>query len=266
MKSQRFSVILVATFFVLQNPEMAFAIESESQREAVVAPRTKKFYKKDNRIHQYLSFGGSYTSDYNSKSYQLVSRYLYQSFRFINEINFEHQTDYADAGSGKNKKYDVKKSELYDFSISSKARIYDSENYGVFYHRNIYDDLSPYYHDSRTALGLGRMFFDEKLEFDVSLGYHDIKTYGHELDVITSLRANFKLTKNLTFTERAYWFFDHESIDNGFKTSLVYRLNEKMSFEIRNNFETRRYEADEKRQKVNLVNRSMTVGLIFDLD
>lgn len=265
MKSSRFYALPFALFVALQNPEMAFGVETESQREAIVAPRTKKFYK-SNSAKQYLSFGGSYSSDYNSKNYELVSRYLYQSNKFIHEINFEHESNYADSGSGKNKQYDTKKSELYDLTISSKARILESENYGVFYHRDLYDDLSKYYYDTRTAVGLGRMFLKEKLEFDVSLGYRDVKSYGHEIDIVTSLRANFKITQNITFTERAYCFFDHESIDNGFKTSLVYRLNDKMSFEVRHNFETRRYEDDANKQQTNLTNRSVTIGLIFDLN
>lgn len=265
MKSQvflaRFSFFL---FFILLDSE-AFAIEARSDREAVVSPRAKRFYKSD-RARQYLSFGGSYSSDYNSKNYQLTSRYLYQSKKYIHEINFDHQSNYADTGSGKNKKYDIKKSELYDLTIASKARLGESENYAVFFNRDIYDDLSKYYYDVRTAVGLGRMFFREKLEWDVSMGYHDIKNYGYEVDVITSWRANFKITEHLSFMQRAYWFFDHESIDNEFKTSLVYRLSDKMSFELRHNFEKRRYEDDDSRVVSNSVSRSVTIGLIFDLN
>lgn len=265
MKKQYVPAFLFIAFFTAQSPEECFAVESESQREAVVSPRAKRFYK-SNSAKQYLSFGGSYVSDYNSKNYQLNSRYLYQSNNFIHEINFQNENNYADSGSGKSKKYDVKKSELYDFSLSSKARIVDTENYGVFYHRTIYDDLSKYYRDVRTAAGLGRMFFQEKLELDVSLGYHDVKAYGYEVDVITSMRANFKINEHLTFVQRGYWYFDHESIDNELKTSLVYRLSDKMSFEVRHNFEKRRYEEDDKRVVTNFVNRSITFGLIFDLN
>lgn len=264
MKKHHVPTFLFISFFAFQTPE-AFAVESESQREAVVAPRAKKFYR-SNSAKQYLSLGGNYTSDYNSKNYQLTSRYLYQSNNFVHEINFQNENNYADTGSGKNKKYAVKKSELYDFSLSSKARLFDTENYGVFYHRTIYDDLSKYYYDLRTAAGIGRMFFKEKLELDISLGYHDVKAYGYEVDVITSMRANFKINEHLTFTQRGYWFFDHESIDNQLKTSLVYRLSDKMSFEVRHNFEKRRYEEDDNRVVTNFVNRSITIGLIFDLN
>lgn len=181
-------------------------------------------------------------------------------------MNFQNDNDYADSGSAKNKRYDVKKSELYDFSLSSKARIKDSENYGVFFHRTMYDDLSKFYYDLHTAVGLGRMFFKEKLEFDISIGYHDIKTYGHEIDIIPSIRTNFKITKNLTLTQRGYWFLDHESMDNELKSSLVYRISDRMSLELRHTFEKRRYEEDDKNVTTNLVNRSVTVGMVFDLN
>lgn len=252
-------------FFLLNFCNHAFALESEAQREAVVAPRAKRFYKAS-RARQYLAIGGAYASDYNSKDYQFNSRYLYQSDKFVNEINFEQQSSYADSGSGSNKKYDVKKTELYDVMLSSKARLGESNNYALGYHRSIYDDLSKYYFDTRTALGLGRMFFKEKLELDFSIGRRDVKDYDRKIDFITSWRANFKVTDKTTFIQRAYWFFDNESIDNQFRTSLVYRLNERLSFELRHNFEQRRYEEDPKNVNNNFVNRSVTIGLIFDLN
>jgi hypothetical protein len=110
------------------------------------------------------------------------------------------------------------------------------------------------------------MFLNDKIEFDVSLGYHDVKAYGYEVDVVTSIRTNFKLSPNLTLIQRGYAFIDHESMDNQLNTSLVYRLNSKLSFEIRHNFETRRYEESDKHATKNLVNRSITIGLVFDLN
>lgn len=261
MRHHAVALIFLIIFF-LPNFQ-AFAIESESNREAVVSPRSKKFYR-SNRARKYVAFGGSYSSDYNSKEYQLTSRYLYQSDRFINEINFQNEHEYADSSSD-NRNY-VKKTELYDLTLSSKALIKDSRNYGVFFHRTIYDNLSSYYYDLRTAVGIGRMFFNKNLELDTSIGYRDVKNYGHKIDFIPSMRAKFRITKNLTFVQRGYWFIDNESIDNGLKTSISYRLNKKLSFEIRHNFEQRRYEDDEDNEQVNRVNRSITIGLIFDLN
>jgi hypothetical protein len=243
----------------------AFAIESRSNREDVVSPRYKRFYK-SNSSRQYLSFGGIHSSDYNSKSYQLTSRYLYQSQNFIHEINFKNQHSYSDKGSGSSKKYNVKTSELYDFSIASKARIGQSKNYGVLFHRTIYDKFDTYQYDVRNAIGIGRMFFKERIELDVSLGYHDVQNQNSEIDVISSIRTNFKLGKNLTLIQRGYWFFDHYSFDNELKNSLVYRLGDKLSFELRHNFEQRRYNGKSSNNVTNQLSRSLTVGLIFDLN
>ncbi len=243
----------------------ASAVESEAQREAIVAPRSKRFYK-SSRARQYLSLGGSYSSDYNSKHYQFTSRYLYQSDKAIHEGNFQQQTDYADSGSGSSKKYDVKKSELYDFSWSTKALFKDSKNYGVVYHRTIRDEFAKYSLDTRNAIGVGRLFLKDRLEWDVSVGYHDVQHYGSEADLITSWRANFKLSEKITLVQRAYLFFDRKSTDTDFRTSLVYRIGEKLSFELRHNLEQRNYVDDGDTEATNRVNRTITVGLIFDLN
>jgi putative salt-induced outer membrane protein YdiY len=110
------------------------------------------------------------------------------------------------------------------------------------------------------------MFFDGKLEWDVSLGYRDVKKYGNSVDFISSWRANLKITDDLSFVQRAYIFVDHESMDNQFRTSLIYRIRNHLSFEIRHNFEQRRYEQDNLNRTTNLANRSLTLGLVFDLN
>jgi len=265
MQLHHTKTLLFLSFFALHSPKEAFAIDSRSNREEIVSPRSKKFFR-TNSIKQYLSFGGNRTSTEDSKAFQLTTRYLYQSHDFINELNFLNENYYADSGTGANKRHLVKKSELYDLSISSKARLFKTENYAVAYHRTIYDDLSKYYRDSTFALGLGKMFFDDKMEFDTSIGYHDVLTYGREINIIPSIRINFKLTDKLTFNQRGYWFIDHESTDNELKTSLIYRVGPKLSCEIRHNFEQRRYEDDVKREVVNQQSRSITFGLIFDLE
>jgi hypothetical protein len=242
----------------------AFSENSETSRQAIVAPRTKKFYKVD-EARQYLALGGTYTSDYNSAQYQLNSRYFYQSNRFINEANFMQQTDYKDAGSGKGKRYKTKTGQIYDGSLSSKAIIGETKNYGVFYHRTVYNKFSDYYYDNHTALGVGRMFFKDRIELDTSLGYHNTKNFGSAMSFISSIRVNLKLTDKLTFVQRGYWFVDERSADNELKTSLVYRLNQKLSFELRYSFEQRRYDETEKSRVVNQQNKVATIGVVMDL-
>lgn len=253
---------LLLFFFDAKN---SHAIDSESHREAVVSRRSKKFYT-SNRSRQYLAFGGSYSSDYNSKEYQLTSRYLYQSNKLINEFNFKNEHEYADKGSGSSKQYYLKKIELYDLSLSSKILLEDSKNYLVLFHRTIYDNLSKYYYDLRSAVGVGRIFFNNHLELDASIGYHDVKNYGYKMSFIPSLRSKFRITKKLTLVQRGYLYLDHESMDNGLRTSLLYRLSKKLSFEIRHNFEQRRYENDTDLEQENFVNRAITIGLVFDLN
>lgn len=262
MRFHHLLIFLIPAFWVFDS---AFAIESKTQRKAIVSPRAKRFYR-SNRTRQYIAFGGKYSSDYNSKDYEFNSRYLNQSNRFINEINFQQKTKYADSGSGSKRKYDVRKSELYDLSLSSKAKFGESKNYGVAYHRTIHDKFDKYSHDTRNALGLGRIFLRDRLEWDVSLGYHDVQHEGSEAELITSWRANFKIGKNTTFVQRAYLFFDQKSTDSDFRTSLVYRIRRKLSIELRHGFERRKYIEDGEVEGVNRVKRSVTVGLIFDLN
>jgi putative salt-induced outer membrane protein YdiY len=245
----------------------SYAIELESQREAVVTPRSKRFYTKP-YSRQYLAFGGVYSSDYNSKQYELNSRYFYQSDKMVHEMNFDHDVEHRDVGSGTNRRFGVKAQELYDFSLSSKAKVFDGNNYLVGYHRTIYDEYSNFGYDTRTAFGFGRAFFDGGLELDASMSYHDVKHEARQTktDFITSWRANFKITDNLTFLQRAYWYIDHNSMDNQFRTSLLYRLKRDLSFEIRHNFEQRRYDDEDSARVINRVNRSITIGLVFDLN
>ena len=257
--------IALAIFFLVF-PSKSFATFSESEREAIVSARSKKFYNKNSQKREYISFGGSYSTDYNSKDFDVVSRYLYQSSRLINEINFENNNDYRDRGSGENRRYSVKTSELYDATLSSKIRFEENgKNYAVLYHRTLYDEMSPYYYDITNAVGLGRVFLDNKVELDISVGFQDTKNFGNRVNIIPSIRTNFRLSKNLRFSQRGYLFIDRKSMDNGLKSRLIYRLSGKLSFEIWHNFEQRRYE-DDNNQVQNLVNRNITVGLIFDLD
>ena len=243
----------------------AYALEREAQREAIVTPRSKRFYPRV-QSKQYISFGGIYSSDYNSKQYELNSRYLYQSNKMVNEMNFDHETRYADSGSGSKKRYGVKDRELFDLALSSKVKIGETNNYLVGYHRSIYDEFSDYTYDTRTAGGVGRAFFDGAFELDASLGYREVKSEGEKMDFITSWRSNFKITEKLTFIQRAYLFLDNESMDNQFRTSLLYRIGERLSLELRHNFEQRRYEDNTKSDVENFVNRSVTIGITFDLN
>ena len=257
----------VVLFFLFQIIflQPSFSIESESNREEIVTARSKRF-QKSNKIRQYIAFGGVYSSDYNSKDFDFTTRYLYQSSKFINELNFRNENEYADKGSGEKKQYQIKKAESYDLVLSSKRRFSKtSKYYTTLFHRTLYDDMSVYYYDIYNGVGFGKMLFNDRTELDISAGYRNTKSAGKSLSFIPSIRANFRLSKNLKLIQKGYLFINHESTDNGLKTRLIYRLNNKLSLELRHNFEQRRYEDDKNRKVVNLVNRSLTFGVIFDL-
>ncbi len=263
---RKFSIYFCLSLFSAKLALADFTINSESSRQAIVnSARSKKFLTLDNTISR-IALGGTYDSDQNSTQYRGTLRYFYQSNKFIHDINFLQETEYTDNGSGKNKRYKVKTSEFTDFAASSKIRFAASNNYLAFYHRTTYDPFSSYYYDLHTALGLGRMFFNDKLELDFSIGHHESKIFGSVMDFIPSIRLNFKLTKNLTLNQRGFWFIDENSTDNELKTSLVYRMSPKTSFEIRHTYEQRRFEDATKKQVTNQVRKFMSLGLVFDLN
>jgi len=256
-----FELLLITSFSI--NSSYA-QLESRTNREAIISSYNKKFYQ-SNRSRQYISFLGNYSSDYNSSSYQLNSRYLFMNSNYSHEINAQHQVDYADTGSGKTKKYNVKKSELYDLAIASKMRLFKGNNYTVFYHRSIYDKFSVYLYDQRSALGFGRAFNNDKIELDLSLAYRDVKTYSYEINYIASLRLNHKINNKISLIQRSYIFFNKDNYDQEYRTSFVYRLNQQLSFELRHNFEKRRYVDFVKKNSTNLITRGISFGIVVDL-
>lgn len=257
-------VLICFLLLVFFKSTPAVAIESRSQREAVATVRSKKFYR-GNRAKQYLSLTGQYSSDNNSRHYDANMRYLYQSSKNIHEVNFNHEVNYNDVGSGKKKLYDVKTSELYDIALASKMRFFSTPIYLVAYHRTIYDDMSSFYYDNRSAGGVGVIFFKDKIEIDISAANHDIKNEGQEKDYIASYRLNHNFLENFTINQRGFLYFDRNSLDCELRSSVIYRYNHKFSFEIRHNFENRRYKTAPNKLPINNVSRSISFGMVFDL-
>lgn len=248
--------------FLLFISDSALALDSESDREKIVSAKSRNFYK-SSRIIQSILLSGNKDSDYNSKSYQIDSRYYYQSERQMHEVNFFQKTSYSSSSSTGEKL--TRKSELYDAMVSNKFMLGDSKNYAAIYSRVNYDELSSYYYDLRTAGGFGRSFFDDKIELDASLGYMDIKNSGSKTFLLPSIRMNFPITRNLTFTQRAYWFVDYESMDDEIKTTLKYRINNRVSLALNHIIEQRKYDNVSKNMEVNQTRRYISVGFVFDL-
>lgn len=264
MSHTTFLKAIFAIFVACIYSNSAFSIESRSDREKTITPRSKKFYR-SRRSRSYVALSGKYASDERSREREFRTRYYYQSNKLVNEFNLLTENKYTNKGSSKNKRHLIKRSELYDASLATKLRIKDSNNYGVFFHRTIYDDMSKYYRDLQTTAGFGRIFFDDILELDAGFGYRDSKSFGYKFNFSPSWRIRYRITKKLTFNQRAYLFIDHEAMDAEIKTGFNYRIGKKLSFEVRFNFDQRRYEDDDDLEVINKVDRSVTLGLVFDL-
>ncbi len=248
--------------FLLLNLDSAWSLDSESDREKIVAARSRKFYRSSRAI-QSLLISGNKDSDYNSKSYRLDVRYYYQSKRQMHEVSLFQQTAYT--SSSTTKQLLQKKSELYDLTVSDKFMLGDSNNYASLYNRVNYDDLSTYYYDLRSAVGFGRIFFGDKIELDASIGYMDIKNSGSKTFIMPSARLNIPITRNLTFTQRAYYYIDYESMDDEIRTTLKYRINNRVSLALNHILEQRKYDDVNKKIYVNQTRRYIAFGLSFDL-
>ncbi|MDX2082911.1 MAG: hypothetical protein SFV53_02865 [Rickettsiales bacterium] len=256
-----FPVFLLTSFLFC---DFAWSLDSESDREKIVAAKSRKFYKSSRALQSFL-ISGNKDSDHNSQSYQLDTRYYYQGERRVHEINFFQKTAYADSGSGIKKEDMVKKSELYDVMTSNKFLLAKSNNYAVLYNRVNYDELSTYYYDIRNAIGFGRSFFDDKIELDSSFGYLDIKNSGSKTFLLPSIRMNFRITNKLSFTQRAYWFIDYESMDDDIRTTLKYRINNRVSLALNHIFEQRKYQDLKNHTQINQTRRYLSVGFVIDL-
>lgn len=243
----------------------AFAIDNIANRKRIASSKSKKFYQ-NGQSSRTLLLAGDYDSDENSKQYQLDARYFFQSYRQMHEVDFLHQTQYANLGTTPGRAYLVKKSDQYDVEISSKIRLKQTNNYLALYSRSDYDELSKYYYDLRNAVGVGRIFFNDKLELDGSIGYRNVKAYGNGVFFVPSMRLNIRFSPKFTLIHRGYVFIDHEGFDDEFKTSLRYKLSKTVSFEVNHTFDQRRYEDDANSREVIQIHRFFSMGLVFDLN
>ncbi len=241
----------------------SFAIDNnQTDRARVISPRNERFYK-SNRIRQYVNFGGEYESDENNKQYVFSLGHFYRSSKLINEVDFLHQVDYVERSSQQNQL--IKTSELYDFQISSKAIIKDGRDYLVFYNRSKYDDLSSYYYDVTTAVGVGRMFFDDRLEIDVGIGHSNVKEFDQKTSFVPSFRTEFDITKNIHFIQRGYAFFSDQAHDYQLRSRIQYPISQRLYLQLSYDIDKRRYSDKNKNIRINEVHRRAVLGFRYDL-
>lgn len=262
-KIKPFSLLLFVLFFSEIVPSTSYAIDnSQTDRSRVVAPRNDKFPRND-RVRQYVNFGGEYESDEDSKQYVLSAGHFYRSKKWINEIDFLYQKDYSQKAANN---YELRpSSNLYDFQISSKVVLFDTQDYLVIYNRSKYNDLSTYYYDITSAAGVGRMFFDDLLEIDVAIGHSEVKEYDEKTTLIPSFRAEFDIWEKLHFIQRGFMFFSDEASDYQLRTRFQYPIGRKLYLQVSHDIDKRTYVNNARNQRVNEVHRRIVFGFRYDL-
>jgi len=254
---------LALVFFATFSSQALAIDNSAADRARVVAARNDRFYK-TNLIRNYINIGGEYESDENSKQHLLQLGHFYRSKKWINEIGFIYDNKYAEKKSVNNGALS-KTAELYDFQLSSKFMIGDTPDYLVLYNRSKYDELSKYYYDLTSAIGVGRIFFDGRLEIDVGLGQSRVKEYDDKITYIPSFRCEFPLSDRLRFIQRGFMFFSDVADDYQLNTRLQYSITRKLYLQITHDFDKRNYVNQTKNTKVNEVHRRMVFGFRYDL-
>ena len=240
----------------------AVNVNNESDREAIISERYRKFYNdKGYDPRRVINLKGYYDSDHNSHDYYFRAGYRGSSYKIVNNFSLTHESKYSNKTINK-KTYRLKKAEEYDLKLASKIRVKDQKNYIALYNRTLYDEYSKYYRDLQSAIGLGRYFYSQSVSLDLSIGYRDVKNFGHAVNFIPSFRVNYKINNDLRIIQRAYLYMDYKSIDNEISTRFIQRISDKLSFEIAHLFEQRKYKST-KKGRVNQVKRRVTIGLNY---
>jgi len=254
---------LLCFLFVFAYPKISFAIDNNAtDRSRVVAARNDRFYNND-RVNKYINFGGEYESDENSKQYVISTGHFYRSKSWINETDFLYQRDYSQKASNN---YELKiSSELYDFQVSSKIVIPDTQDYAVIYNRTKYNSFSTYYYDITSAAGIGRMFFDDLFEIDVAIGHNEVKEYDQKVTLIPSFRTEFDIFGKLHFIQRGYMFFSDEAHDYQLRSRLQYPIAQRLYLQVSWDTDKRTYTNRERQQKINEIHRRIVFGFRYDL-
>ena len=255
--------LLILLFASLFSATKSYAIDNDqTDRSRVVAPRNDRF-NRNSSVRKYINFSGEYESDENSKQYVISTGHFYRSNKWINETDFLYQKDYSQKAANQ---YELKpSSELYDFQMSSKAIIPDTQDYMVFYNRSKYNALSTYYYDITNAVGVGRMFFDDLIEIDVAIGHNEVKDYDEKTTLIPSFRAEFDIWEKLHFIQRGYMFFSDEASDYQMRTRLQYPIGRQLYLQVSYDTDKRTYANQAKHEKVNEVHRRVVFGFRYDL-
>ena len=230
-----------------------------SLETAFADARKSKFFDRQ-KASEYISLGGMYSSDKNSKEYRVSGTYEYIDNHFIHQIDLLSQTRYS-------RSYNnglIKNRELYDGEISNKILIGQSSNYFNYYNRSKYDKLSNYYHDLTNAIGWGRIFFGGVLEADVNVGYNEIKNFESQIIINPNLKATFWLTDKVKFTTKAYLFRVRNGYYEELKSRISYKINNDLSLELHHNFDQKSFFYKDSRTSRDEINRDLIFRIKYN--
>jgi hypothetical protein len=228
-----------------------FTTEEICARDNFTDLNKNSFYKKE-KVKQFLILGGGYKSDYNSREYEVMGGYKYKSNKYLHEIDFLHEV----TETSTTRKFIRKTEELYDFEASSRMLLGESKNYLNFYNRLQYDEKSKFYYDVSSAVGLGKLFMDGKVESSINFGYNDVKNFNSEIIVIGILKSTVKLTQNIKFSTRGLLVRAEDDYDEEIKNVVSFRIEKNLFFEIIHRYDKSRYVKSSKKLGTYRVSRS----------
>lgn len=203
----------------------------------------KGAFLKSDKIRQYTTFGGGYKSDYNSREYEILAGYHYKSNRFLHEIDFLHESTSSSTTTIPMRKTE----ELYDLEASSRMMIKESRNYLNFYHRTKYDELSDFYYDIVNVAGVGRLFFNGRLEGSINAGRDEVKNFNSEMVMIGILKTTIPINESVKFSMRGLMLSGDTLYNEEIKTVLSFRIQKNLFFELIHKYEKNRYEDSSKK-------------------
>lgn len=250
-----FALYFVALFFLATN---AFSKQDFSP----LNKSSSGFNSSSTKARKYITIGGGYKSDHNSKQYEIAGSYYYKDNKFMHELDFLHEVNESSTTT----RPMAKDEELYDFQLNSKMLIGQSRNYFNFYHRTQYDQYSDFYYDIVNAAGIGRLFFKGKLESSINFGYNNVKNFDSGTALIGIVRANIPVSQNIRLSTTGSLIKTEKTYDDEIKNILSFRIEKNLFLEFVHKYQKNRYIDSSKNSEfgVNRVNRSLYVRMKYN--
>ncbi len=254
-----------------------------NDRNRLANRRNERFYKGD-IVRHFISLSGEYDSDENSKQKIISLDHFYKSRDWISDVTLRMETlEENDSSSifSENRQHLVKESDEYRAIIAEKIIINDTKNYLIFFNETRYDDeADSAYYDIVVSGGVGRMFFNDKLEIDLGYGvsrgkqitdttFESARRDYHRQIFVPAFRTEFRLFDKTRFIQRGYAYYSGDIDSYYLLTRLQYPLSKKVYLQFSHLFDKRSYELYDNRTfdriaTRNEVRRQILLGFRFD--